>query len=153
MNTTTPVGRIKEVGPFAQLFLRLALGVSFLWPVMDRLGWLGSPDSGKVAWGSWEKFVTYTNTLMPFLNRDITNVMAFIATSLEVIFGLCLIMGYKTRIVAVGGSILTMIFAISMAVFISPGAPLDYPVFVFSAANLLLATIASYKWSLDDRLA
>ncbi len=149
MTTSSFHTSIKNTRPFAQLFLRMALSIGFIWPVMDRVGWLGAPGSGTVAWGDWNNFVTYTNTLMPFLNRDLTNIMALIATGAEVVFGLCLIVGFKIRIVALFSSILTMIFALCMAIFISPDAPLNYPVFVFSAAHLLLATISSYRWSID----
>lgn len=149
MNSTI-TNSTQHLRPLAQLFIRLALGIGFLWPVMDRLGWLGEPGSGTVAWGNWDHFVTYTNTLMPFVNREVTNVMAFIATSAEIVFGICLIVGFKTRMVALGGAALTLIFALCMAVFISPAAPLNYPVFVFTGGNLLLATITSYPWSVDD---
>lgn len=150
MNSIANKSGVQQLRPLAQLFIRLALGIGFLWPVMDRLGWLGAPDSGTVAWGNWDRFVTYTNTLMPFANRDVTNVMALMATATEIVFGICLIVGYKIRLVALGGAVLTLIFALCMAVFISPDAPLNYPVFVFSSGNLLLATITSYKWSVDD---
>ena len=150
MKLTADSSRIQQLKPMAQLFTRLALGIGFLWPVMDRLGWLGAPGSGSVAWGDWDSFVTYTNTLIPFANRGITNVMAFAATLAEIVFGICLIAGYKIRLVALGGAALTLTFAFCMAIFISPDAPLNYPVFVFSSGNLLLATISSYRWSVDD---
>ena len=150
MNSSINKSSRQSLQPVAQLFARLALGIGFLWPVMDRLGWLGAPGSGTVAWGSWDNFVTYTNTLMPFASRGITNVMAFTATAAEIVFGICLIVGFKTRAVAVGGAILTLIFALCMAIFISPDAPLNYPVFVFTGGNLLLANVSSYKWSVDD---
>jgi putative oxidoreductase len=111
---------------------------------------LGAPGSGTVAWGNWDSFVTYTNTLIPFANREVTHVMALTATVAEIVFGSCLIVGYKTRIVALGGAALTLIFAFCMAIFISPDAPLNYPVFVFSGGHLLLATMTSYPWSVDD---
>ena len=149
MTSAADKSSIQQLQPVAQLFIRIALGIGFLWPVMDRLGWLGAPGSGTVAWGNWDSFVTYTNTLMPFASRGITNVMAFAATSAEIVFGICLIVGFKTRIVALGGAVLTLVFALCMAIFISPDAPLNYPVFVFTGGNLLLATISSYKWSVD----
>jgi putative oxidoreductase len=149
MNSSSFQTSIKNTRPFAQLFLRLALGIGFIWPVMDRVGWLGASGSGGVAWGDWNTFVMYTNTLMPFLSREVTNIMALIATVAEIVFGLCLIVGFKIRIVALFSSMLTAIFAICMAIFISPDAPLNYPVFVFSGAHLLLATISSYRWSID----
>jgi uncharacterized membrane protein YphA (DoxX/SURF4 family) len=137
---------------FAQLFLRLALGAGFIYPVMDRLGWLGAPDSGKAVWGNWDHFVAYTHTLLPFLNTKSSGIMAFLATISEAVFGISLIAGFKTRIVAIGSSLLTFIFAICMTFFISPDAALKYPVFVFCAAGLLLATIPFYKWSIDFAL-
>ncbi|HOX82838.1 MAG TPA: DoxX family protein [Chryseolinea sp.] len=115
----------------------------------NGMAWLGAPGSGSVAWGSWDNFVTYTNTLVPFLDRALTNISAILATGAEIVFGICLIIGFKIRVVALCSSILTMIFALCMAIFISPDAPLNYPVFVFSAAHLLLATISSYRWSID----
>ena len=150
MNVTVNRDGIQQLRPVAQLFIRLALGIGFLWPVMDRLGWLGAPGSGTVAWGDWDSFVTYTNTLIPFANREMTYVMALTATVAEIVFGICLIVGYKTRLVALGSAALTLIFAFCMAIFISPDAPLNYPVFVFSGGHLLLATMPSYPWSVDD---
>ena len=133
-----------------QLFLRLALGIGFLLPVMDRFGWLGSAGINGNAWGNWDNFVAYTNSLMPFLSKSIANIMAILATIGEILFGILMIIGFKTKLAAIGSFLLTLTFALAMFFFADPRAPFSYSVFVDSAASLLLATLSIYKWSLDS---
>jgi len=143
---------MKNSAGIAQLVLRFALGIGFILPVCDRLGILGPAGSAGVSWGDWKHFVTYTNTLMPYFNHSLANIMAFIATIAEAVFGICLILGFKVKLVALGASLLTLIFGLSMAIFAGLGAPFNYPVFVFTGAGLVLSGIGHYKWSLDDLL-
>ncbi len=133
----------------AQLVLRLALGIGFLLPVMDRLGWLGAPGGGNASWGNWANFVAYTNTMLPFLSKGGASFMGLIASIAEVLFGICLIIGFKPRMAALGAAILTLVFGLCMAIFLGIHAPFKYPVFVFTGAGLLLSSIPEYKWSLD----
>jgi uncharacterized membrane protein YphA (DoxX/SURF4 family) len=143
---------MKNSSGIAQLFLRLALGVGFILPVMDRLGLMGPLGSPNVSWGDWKHFVVYAHTLMPFLNHFMTNIMAAIATASEATFGICLIIGFKIKQVSLGAAILTFIFGLCMAVFIGISAPFNYPVFVFTGAGLVLSGIGYYKWSIDEYL-
>jgi len=136
---------------FAQLFLRLALGIGFILPVMDRFGWLGLPGSPTVGWGNWTLFLDYTSSLMPFLSRSAANIMAILATAGELIFAVLLIVGYKIRLAATGSFLLTLAFALSMLIFANYRAPFNYSVFVVSAASLLLATLPTYKWSIENK--
>ncbi|MGN7987584.1 DoxX family membrane protein [Pedobacter sp. 22226] len=140
---------MKNTPHLAQLFLRLALGIGFILPVMDRFGWLGAPGSPTVGWGSWAVFVDYTNSLMPYLSRPLANVMGIIATAGELLFGLLLIIGYKIKLAAIGSFLLTLAFALSMFIFANYRAPFNYSVFVVSASSLVLATLPGYKWSVD----
>lgn len=133
-----------------QLYLRLALGLGFLIPVADRLGWLGRPGQKGVSWGNWENFAAYTNTLLPFLSHQLANVMGSLATIAEILIGLCLIIGYKTRVAAYGGFLLTLTFALCMAVFMGIKEPFNYSVFSDSAGSLLLAFVPVYYWSYDN---
>lgn len=142
---------MKNTPHFAQLFLRLALGIGFILPVMDRFGWLGAPGSPTVGWGSWAIFLDYTNSLMPYLSRPLANIMGIIATAGELIFGILLIIGYKIKPAALGSFLLTLAFALSMLIFANYRAPFNYSVFVVSASSLLLATLPGYKWSIDGR--
>jgi putative oxidoreductase len=133
-----------------QLYLRLALGIGFIIPVADRIGWLGPPGSNGVSWGNWDNFAAYTNTLLPFLNRPMASIMGLLATIAEIFIGVFLIIGYKTRIAAFAGFTLTLTFAVCMAIFLGIKAPFTYSVFSDSAGSLLLATIQVYNWSLDN---
>jgi putative oxidoreductase len=135
---------------FPQLYLRLALGVGFLIPVADRFGWLGAPGKPGVSWGNWQNFAGYTNVLLPFLSPAVANVMALVATICEILIGIFLIFGYKTRIAAYGGFVLTLIFALCMAAFLGIKAPFNYSVFSDSAGSLLLAFVPVYYWSIDN---
>lgn len=141
---------MKNSSHFPQLFLRLALGIGFILPVMDRFGWLGAPGNPTVGWGNWSIFLDYTNSLMPYLSRSLANIMAIIATAGELVFGILLIIGYKIRLAATGSFLLTLMFALSMLFFANYRAPFNYSVFVVSASGLLLATIPSYKWAIED---
>lgn len=140
---------MKNTLPTAQLFLRLALGIGFILPVMDRLGMLGLPGEPNVGWGNWSNFIDYTHSLMPYLNRPIAGIMGAIATIAEVVFGILLILGFKTRLTAIGSFALTLTFALSMLFFAGYRAPFNYSVFTVSAASLLLSVIGEYKWSID----
>jgi|ERR1700754_2415877 len=141
---------MKNASGIAQLILRFALGVGFLIPVMDRIGLMGPHGSGGVTWGDWKHFIDYTNTLVPFTSRPIANIMGLFATIAEAIFGICLIIGFRIKQVALGAGILTLVFGLCMAIFLSIGAPFSYPVFVFTGAALVLSGIDHYKWSVDS---
>ncbi len=143
---------MKNSSGIAQLFLRIALGIGFILPVMDRLGLRGPSGSPNVSWGDWKHFIIYTNTLMPFLNHFTANIIGAMATLAEAIFGICLIIGFKIKQVALGAGILTFIFGLCMAVFIGINAPFSYPVFVFTGAAFVLSGIGRYKWSIDEYL-
>lgn len=133
-----------------QLFLRIALGLGFIIPVMDRFGLLGEPGSAKVAWGDWAHFSAYTNVLMPFLNKTGSDIIGMLATIAEIAIGLCLIIGLKTKTASLGGALITLIFAIFMMVSLGIGAPFKYPVFVFTGVGLILSTLDNFKWSIDN---
>jgi uncharacterized membrane protein YphA (DoxX/SURF4 family) len=85
---------------FSSLFLRIALGTSFLSAVADRFGLWGGFGQPNVAWGSFARFVAYTATLNWFLPKAMTPALAIIATCAEVLLGLCLIAGWQTRVAA-----------------------------------------------------
>jgi putative oxidoreductase len=141
---------MKVASKIPQLYLRLAVGTGFIIPVADRTGWLGPPGYNGVSWGNWDNFAAYTNTLLPFLNRSMASIMGLLATIAEILIGVFLIIGYKTRVVAIGSFALTLIFALCMAIFLGIKAPFTYSVFSDSAGGLLLATIPAYNWSLDN---
>ncbi len=143
---------MKNASGIAQLFLRLALGIGFIMPVMDRLGFLGPPETGKVNWGDWVHFVDYTHSLVPYLSRSLASILGGLATIAEVVFGICLIIGYKLKYVTLGSAVLTFIFGVCMATSSGIAAPFNYPVFVFTGAGLLLSECKIFSWSIDTFL-
>lgn len=139
---------IKVNKAYPQLFLRLALSFTMLSAVADRFGFWGDNSS----WGNWENFVIYTKKLTHFLPESFGAFSAIIATVLEIIFSVMLILGFKTKLAAYGTSILLLIFALSMTISLGAKAPLDYSVWVGCTAAFLLATQDKFSWSLDEFL-
>lgn len=82
---------------FSSVFLRLALGTAFLSAVADRFGLWGAYGQPNVSWGDYAQFVAYTAKLNWFLPAAVLRAVALIATVAEIIFGLLLILGWKTR--------------------------------------------------------
>ena len=135
-----------------QLFARIALATGFILPVLDRTGGLGPAGSTNVAWGNWPNFVDYTHQLLPFLNSSFSVIAARIATICEIVLALGLLLGYKTKWMGLGSAILTALFGICMFVNLGPLSPFTYPVFLFTAAGLLLWKQSSFRWSIDQYL-
>lgn len=134
---------------FPQLFLRLAISVTMLSAVADRFGFWGDNS----AWGNWENFEKYTRQLTFFLPATLSTFSAYTATFLEILFPLMLILGFKTKIAAYGTGILLLVFALSMSIALGIKAPLDYSVWVGSAAAFLLATLDKFSFSMDEFLS
>lgn len=135
-----------------QLLLRCALGITFLTPVFDRLGILGKPGIGNIEWGNWENFINYTSTLMPVFDRPIVNVMGAVATVSELLIGILLIIGLKTKYAALGASLVTLTFIVFMTLSLGIQKPINYGVFTASAAGFLLSFMPKYNWSIDNLL-
>ncbi|MEX0363121.1 MAG: DoxX family protein, partial [Allomuricauda sp.] len=78
---------------FVKLFLRLSLSTAFLSAVADRLGFW---PEGLYSWGNWDAFVQNTQAMNPWFPEAMIPAVAFLATALEVIFALFLLLGLKT---------------------------------------------------------
>src|SRR5205814_7648818 len=92
--------RFTGLATVSSVFLRLALGISFLSAVADRFGLWGVYGQPNVAWGNYALFVDYTAKLNWFLPGAMIPALAMIATAAETLFGLLLVLGWNTRIVA-----------------------------------------------------
>lgn len=133
-----------------QLLLRGALGITFLTPVLDRLGILGPFGTGNIEWGNWENFINYTSTLMPYLDRSVTNIMGGIATVGEFLIAIFLIIGFKTKYAALGSCLITLTFILFMATSVGIQKPINFGVFTATTASFLLSRLSEYKWSIDS---
>ena len=144
--------RLTRLATFSSVFLRLALGSSFLSAVADRFGLWGIYGQPNVAWGSYARFVNYTAQLNGFLPAATIPVLATIATAAETLFGLLLVLGWKTRITALLSGVLLITFALTMTMALGVKAPLNLSVFSASGGALLLATCTDFPFSLDELL-
>jgi uncharacterized membrane protein YphA (DoxX/SURF4 family) len=133
----------------SSVFLRLALGISFLSAVADRFGLWGVYGQPNVAWGNYARFVAYTAKLNWFLPTATIPALAIISTAAETLFGLLLVLGWKTRITALLSGVLLSIFALTMTMASGVKAPLDFSVFSAAGGALLLATCADFPFSVD----
>lgn len=134
------------------LFLRFALGISFLSAVADRFGLWGAFGKPHVAWGTFARFVAYTGQLNWFLPKAIIPTVAVISTCLEIALGILVVLGWQTRVVALTSGVLLLLFAVTMAGALGIKAPLDFSVFTASGAAFLLASCAEYPFSIDHYL-
>ncbi|WP_394774191.1 DoxX family membrane protein [Flavobacterium sp.] len=137
--------------PHAGLILRVVFGITMLSAVADRFGFWGAPGAPGVAWGNWENFIAYTQTLNSFASKSVAGILGALATFFEILFGFSLILGFKTRYAALGTSALMLLFAISMAISASIKAPFDYSVLTSAAAALLLSAIGKTSFALDNK--
>ena len=137
--------------PQAGLVLRVVLGITMLSAVADRFGFWGAPGAPGVAWGNWENFIAYTQTLNAFASKSVAGILGALATFFEIVFGITLIIGFKTRISALGTSVLLLLFAIAMAASSTIKAPFDYSVLTSSTAALLLSVIGKTTFAVDNK--
>ena len=129
-----------------QLFLRIALAFSMLSAVADRFGiW-----TENVSWGNWASFEDYTLTLTFFLPKYLSELGAYGATFLEILFSILLLIGFKTRITALGTFLLLTIFALAMSIAVGVKVTFDYSVWTSATAALLLAVQSQYLFSIDQ---
>jgi uncharacterized membrane protein YphA (DoxX/SURF4 family) len=127
-------------------------GVSFLSAVADRFGTWGAYGQPNVSWGNYARFVDYTAKLNWFLPAAMIPALAIIATAAETLFGLLLVLGWKTRITALLSGVLLTTFAVTMTMALGVKAPLNFSVFSAAGGALLLGVCANFPFSLDELL-
>jgi uncharacterized membrane protein YphA (DoxX/SURF4 family) len=142
----------RAAADYSSLFVRLALGISFLSAVADRFGGWGVYGQPHVAWGNFQRFTAYTGTLLWFMPAALFPLLAWIATVAETVLGLALALGLFTRLAALLSGILLLLFALAMTFSLGLKAPLDFSVFSASGGAFLLAAFDRYSWSLDRLL-
>src|SRR5215471_851370 len=147
---TTTRDTMERMRGFSSLFLRLALGLSFLSALADRFGLWGAFGRPNVAWGSFARFVAYTGKLNWFLPEAVIPTLAIMATGAEALFGLCLMIGWHTRTAALLSGMLLIVFGVTMTVALGVKAPLDFSVFSAAAGAFLLATCTEFPFSVDE---
>jgi len=129
-----------------KLFLRFGIGIGFLSAVADRFGFWPAAIS---AWGNWESFLGYTELINPLIPESLVPVFGILATAAEIIFGISLIIGFKTELVAKLSGFLMLIFALSITFSTGIKGAFDYSVFTASAAAFGLSIMNEKYLELD----
>ena len=106
------------------MFLRKALGISFLSAVADRFG----------LWGDFSRFVAYTGKLNSFAPTAVIPALARAATFAEVLVGSGTRLGFFTRVAALLSGLMLLLFALTMT--FTPHHE-DDPTFEGSPSNCL----------------
>ncbi len=130
-----------------KIFLRLAISLGFLSAVADRFGIWSKEVS---VWGNWDNFLDYTQLINPWLPGYLIPIVGIIATTAEVVFALCLIVGFKTELFARLSGFLLLIFALSMTFSTGIKGVFDFSVFTASAGAFALSLIKAKHWELDN---
>ena len=129
-----------ELRQIAKLFLRLTIVASMLSSVADRFG----------MWGDMDKFIAYTQSLIPYIPADVLPILAWTATVLEVLFSICLLVGLKLKWTASLTGLMILVFAIAMATSVGIKAPLNYTAFTASAAAFGILACGNGIWEVDN---
>ncbi len=129
-----------------KLFLRLGIGIGFLSAVADRFGLWPVEIS---VWGNWDSFLTYTELINPFIPQMLIPLMGVIATAAELIFGICLIVGFRTELVAKLSGYLMLIFALAITFSSGIKGAFDYSVFAASGGAFALSSMKDKYLELD----
>jgi thiosulfate dehydrogenase (quinone) large subunit len=129
-----------------KLFLRFSIAAGFLSAVADRFG-MWAPEIS--VWGNWENFLAYTGLINPLLPASLIPTAAIIATITEVVFALCLVIGFKTELAAKLSGYLLLLFALAMAFSTGIKGAFDYSVFAASAAAFALSTMKEKYLEID----
>jgi len=133
-------------GKIIKLFLRLAIAIGFLSAVADRLGYWPKEVS---AWGSWENFLGYTELINPWIPSSTIPFFGAFATIAEVVFAICLIIGFKTELFAKLSGYLMLLFALAITFSTGIKGALDYSVFAAAAGAFALSVMTSKYLEID----
>ena len=129
-----------------KLFLRLTIAIGFLSAVADRFGLWNENVS---VWGNWNNFLEYTQLINPWIPDSMIFSIGSLATAAEIVFAVCLIIGFKTELFAKLSGFLILLFAFSMTFSTGIKGVFDFSVFTASAGSFALSLIKEKKWELD----
>ena len=133
--------------PYGVLFMRLALAFTLLAAIADKLGYWGEPGKPTILWGDWDAYVDYLQTLVPFASNSLAEMLATVATIVEVALAVMLLVGLKVRWAAIGVGIYSLFLALASVVSVGVKVPFNYSLFVICAAGFLLACCPIYRFT------
>ena len=139
-------------GSMSSVFLRYALGLGFLSAVADRFGLWGAFGQPNVEWGTFTRFLEYTHTLNWYVPARLIPPLGVIATVAETLFGLLLLVGWHTRVIARLSGLLLLSFGLAMTLALGVKAPLNFAVFTGVGGAWLLSHCERFPFSVDALL-
>jgi uncharacterized membrane protein YphA (DoxX/SURF4 family) len=140
---------VEAVRRYVPVFVRLAVGGTFLVSVTDRFGFWGPSGTKNVAWGDFVHFTQYTGQLNPWAPAASIPALAGAATGAELVLGVALILGLFTRWAALASGILLLLFACGMSVGTGFKSALNASVLSAAAAAFALVVLGPGPWSVD----
>ena len=99
--------------------------------------------------GQLDSFLAYTGLINPFIPKLLIPAMGVIATAAELIFGICLIVGFRTELIAKLSGYLMLIFALAITFSSGIKGAFDYSVFAASAGAFALSMMKNKYLELD----
>ena len=133
-----------------KIFLRLALSAGFLSAVADRFGIWSKEVS---VWGNWDSFLNYTQVINPWFPDSLIALVGGVVTFAEVIFAICLILGFRTELFAKLSGWLLLIFALSMTFSTGIKGVFDFSVFACSASAFALSLMKDKYLEIDTLIS
>lgn len=133
-----------------KIFLRLAIATSFLSAVADRFGMWSTEVS---VWGNWNSFLEYTQIINPWFPDSMISIIGIIVTTAEILFAICLIIGFKTELFAKLSGFLLLLFALSMTFSTGIKGAFDFSVFSASAGAFALSLMKKKYLELDNLIS
>lgn len=115
------------------------LGLDLLGAVSDRFGVLGGPADPGVSWGSWVAFFDYTQRLLPGIGRPLVVGIAVVASVVEVVLGVSLIVGRERRWTGKATAGLLGMYLVSMGLTVGGSEVARYAVPVLVGGALLVS--------------
>jgi len=129
-----------------KLFLRTAISFGFLSAVADRFGLWEEKHS---VWGNWGNFLNYTKLINPWFPDSTIEIVGGLATGVEILFAIALLVGFKTELFAKLSGLLLLLFALSMTFSIGIKGAFDYSVFSASGGAFALGTMKNKFLEID----
>jgi len=138
---------------YTTVYLRVALAAGFLSAATDRLGLWGPFGTPNVAWGDWGRFLAYTARLNPELPTPLIPMLGVFVTAAEIVLGVALLVGWRTRLAAGLAGLLLLLFAVGMTIGTGIKSALNASVLAASGGAFLLAAATRFPVSVDEWLA
>jgi putative oxidoreductase len=131
----------KLLRTIAEWYLRIALSTSFLTSLGDRFGLLGQYGKSAVSWGSWPRFLGFSEKLTFWLPLGLRPTAAWASTVLEGALAVLLLLPFKTAWAALAAGTLLTIYALSLAVAYGFIVSSGYSVWTAAGGAFLLAVV------------